>query len=71
MSGTSEVETLQKRVAEMLLVMVVACITHFMFFSTGFVEEANFHCRVIQNSSEDKTIIFLVVFTQAWDLKGL
>lgn len=73
MSGFSlfEVETLWKGVAEMLLVMVVACTTHFLFSPTGFVEEGNIHCRVIQNSSEDIAIIFLVLFAQAQDLEGL
>ena len=55
----------------MLLVIVVACTTHFLFSPTGFVVEGNFHCRVTPNSSEDIAVIFLVVFTQGQDLEGL
>lgn len=58
---------MQKRVAEMLLAIVVACTVHFLFSPAGFVVEGDFHCRVIPNSSENIAVIFLVVFTQAWD----
>jgi len=51
--------------------MAITRTTHFLFSPAGFVEEGNFHCRVVPNSSEDPAVIFLVVFTPAWDLEGL